>query len=362
MAQLRSNSLRYRDALAVQHDRLQVSEWMRRLHDPNHSCPVCGNVLETTEHQLVELLSSLKRIEETATQLELVPAAFDREFERVGSEIGSLTEKLRGIQIRRSALERMSEDAKGRQYSLMQISRFIGNLEGDLRTFERLGQDGELRDEVEELRARIQRLAREVSEGEIRERIKRALDAVDANAARLLPRLDTERPYDPVSLSIEELSVMVKGVDREDWLWEIGSGSNWLSYHLAMSLGLQQFFLATESCPVPGLLVYDQPSQVYFPKRLVDRGTGDSVGEVEPELADEDVEAVRIAYGAMADVAAQSKGQLQIIVLDHAPESIWSGFRGVHKVEEWRGGLKLVPEAWIRPPQGPSAVVGDTGA
>lgn len=347
MAQLRSNSLRYREALGIQQDRLQVSEWLARLYDPNHNCPVCGNVLETTERQLAELLASLKNIEQTATQLALVPAAFDRESARVGAEIASVTEKLRGIQIRRSALERMSEEAKGRQYSLMQISRFIGNLEGDLRTFGQLGQDSELKTELEGLRARVVLLAREISEGEIRERLKRALEAVDANAARLLPRLDTERPSDPVSLSTQELSVAVKGVERVDWLWEIGSGSNWLSYHLAISLGLQQFFLSRDSSPVPGLLVYDQPSQVYFPKRLVDRGTSLDAAEADPELPDEDVEAVRTAYRVMSDVAVQSKGLLQIIVLDHAPESIWSGLSGVHKVEEWRRGLKLVPEEWL---------------
>jgi hypothetical protein len=86
---------------------------------------------------------------------------------------------------------------------------------------------------------------------------------------------------------------------------------------------------------------------VYFPKRLVDRGTSLDAAEADPELPDEDVEAVRTAYRVMSDVAVQSKGLLQIIVLDHAPESIWSGLSGVHKVEEWRRGLKLVPEEWL---------------
>lgn len=56
--------------------------------------------------------------------------------------------------------------------------------------------------------------------------------------------------------------------DREDFLWEMGSGSNWLAYDVAMSLALQQFFLSLTNSPVPGLLIYDQPSQVYFPKTL----------------------------------------------------------------------------------------------
>lgn len=44
-------------------------------------------------------------------------------------------------------------------------------------------------------------------------------------------------------MSITELTVKVAGRDREDFLWEIGSGSNWLTYHLAVLIALQQFFM-----------------------------------------------------------------------------------------------------------------------
>jgi hypothetical protein len=44
----------------------------------------------------------------------------------------------------------------------------------------------------------------------------------------------------------------------EDFLWEIGSGSNWLSYHMAITLALHQFFLSLPSCPVPNFIVNDQ--------------------------------------------------------------------------------------------------------
>jgi hypothetical protein len=58
---------------------------------------------------------------------------------------------------------------------------------------------------------------------------------------------------------------------RDDFLWEIGSGSNWVSYHVAVTLGLQEYFLRLKDCPVPNFLIYDQPSQVYFPRRLAER-------------------------------------------------------------------------------------------
>ncbi len=66
---------------------------------------------------------------------------------------------------------------------------------------------------------------------------------------------------------ISDLTVKVIRGTRDDYLWEIGSGANWLAYHVALTLALQVFFLGLPHHPVPGLLIYDQPSQVYFPRR-----------------------------------------------------------------------------------------------
>jgi hypothetical protein len=192
----------------------------------------------------------------------------------------------------------------------------------------------------------VKALEGQISEGAIKEKVKRALKRVGQYAGKLLPDLDTERPNDPISLSINDLSIKVEGLNREDYLWEIGSGSNWLSYHIAVSLALQQFFLELETSPVPSLLVYDQPSQVYFPKRLADKPS-ETATEKELSLKDEDVEALKKVFNIFSKVVGEEKGNLQIIVLDHAPESIWGSIPNTHCVAEWREGKKLVPDEWL---------------
>jgi Protein of unknown function (DUF3732) len=118
---------------------------------------------------------------------------------------------------------------------------------------------------------------------------------------------------------------------------------NWLSYHVAVTLALQEYFLNLRDCPVPGFLVYDQPSQVYFPRRLAERP--DDQPE-EATLRDQDVEAVRRIFNGMSTAIAQTKGKLQIIVLDHASEAVWSTIRLIHSVEEWRDGRALILPEW----------------
>jgi hypothetical protein len=343
MVQLKNTAAQYRAAIAVQQDRLHVSAWLRQQEADQHACPICGNDLNGARATLDELLSELQRVEETSTRFGSVPASFDREFERVRAEVSELTERLRGIRIRQAALEKQSAEARQRQYSLLMASRFLGRLEADLKTLDSVGQDSDLTSEVADLQQRVSALEAEISEAQIQRLIRNALARVNANVSRLMPVLDAERPNDPVALSETELTIKVIGGSREDFLWEIGSGSNWLSYHIATTLGLHQYFLTITDSPVPNLIVYDQPSQVYFPKRLAGIDTDESG---EPVWQEPDVAAVRKALDTIARVIAQAKGRLQAIVLDHASEPIWRGLGGIHLVEDWRNGRTLVPKQW----------------
>jgi hypothetical protein len=112
-------------------------------------------------------------------------------------------------------------------------------------------------------------------------------------------------------------------------------------------LALHQYFLAQSRSPVPALLVLDQPSQVYFPKRVLSRTEDEEADEEEPRLRDEDVDAVRMAFDVMGKVALKAKGKLQLIVLDHASRDVWGDVEGVVGLPEWRNGVKLVPMEWL---------------
>ena len=346
MEQLRQTATQYKGQLQVQRDRLKVAEWLAGLHTDEHACPICGQQVPAEHQGLQALLHALDSIERSAGQFVGVPAAFDRELQRVRGDLRIATEQLEGIRHRIRVLSHESEAAKALQDATLESSRFVGRLEQALEHYERLGEDGELASEVDALRERVRALEAEVQEGEIERRSKRALEQVAAMAGRLLPGLDAEWPNDPIKLSIKDLTVSVVRREREDYLWEIGSGSNWLSYHLAVMVALQQYFLSLPSSAVPTFLIFDQPSQVYFPKRLAERD-GEERDSPEQELGDQDVAAVRKAFKVLADATSEARGALQIIVLDHATDTVWGGIEPLNLVAEWRNGGKLVPEDWI---------------
>jgi hypothetical protein len=342
MEQLRATAAQYKDQLGVQRDRLKVAEWLGQIHTEDQSCPICGQLMQDEQHTLQPLLNTLSELERAAGEGSGIPAAFDRELQRVRNELRAATEQLDGVRHRIHALTRVSEAAKARQDATLQASRFVGRLEQALEHYERLGSDDGVAAEVANLRERVRELEAEVREGDIQRRTGLALKHVSGLIQKVMPALDAERPDDPVSLSVTDLTVRVAGRDREDALWEIGSGSNWLSYHLAVSLGLQQFFLELRNSPVPSFLVLDQPSQVYFPKQL---SPAQSQGDAVP-YGDEDVEAVRKIFTALASAVRNTGGRLQIIVLDHATHTVWGDVEPLNVAAEWRGGAKLVPEEW----------------
>lgn len=347
MNRMRVGADQYDAAIRLQRGRLQLSSWLIEHTDDQADCPMCGSHTDSAKAKLHALSARLREVEAEAGVDNEVPAAFDRELQRVTTEIGQTTERLRSVQIRKRALSGRSDEARQRQFAAQRAERFVGNLEAALDLHRRLGSDSELVEEVARLRELVHQLEGELREQDVESRKRRALAAINTNAGRLLPSLDVESPNDPISLEINDLTIKVHGTDRDDYLSEIGSGSNWLAYHLAVLLALHQYFLAQRNSPVPALLVLDQPSQVYFPKRVVTRVEEEGVDEEEPRLRDEDVDAVRMAFDVMGKVVLGAKGQLQLIVLDHASQDVWGDVAGVVGLPEWRNGVKLVPMEWL---------------
>jgi hypothetical protein len=346
MNRMRVGVQQYDAALSVQRGRLQLSSWLMSHASDESDCPMCGSHTDSAKRKLQVLSQRLEEVETAADadKDKEVPAAFDRELQRVTTDVGNATERLRAVQIRKRALTGRSKEANEQQFSAKRTERFIGNLESSLDLHRQLGSDSELVGEVGTLKETVLALEGELREQDVEARKRRALRTINANAGKLLPHLDIENPNDPISLEINDLTIKVLGSERDDYLSEIGSGSNWLSYHLAVLLSLHQFYLTQKNSPVPAFLVLDQPSQVYFPKHVASR---DLESQEDPKIRDEDVDAVRKAFEVMGSVVQGEKGKLQLIVLDHASSEVWGGIDGVVGLPEWRGGTKLVPMEWL---------------
>jgi len=343
LGRLREGAGGFRDALALQRDRLEISKWLRE-QSGGGGCPICGSEGRPSMNVLHDLAKNYAEIEATSNTISEIPTAVDREVQDLRNRIDNNLEKLSAIRRHKKALGETSSEAKNRQFQSLTIAHFLGQLTQAIHLYDEVGDDGELASDIVNLNSQIKKIDGQINKAEIERRKTEALGQISDIISKLMPLLDNDHHLDKATLVLDDLTLQITGDDGDSFLWNIGSGSNWLSYHLSIMLALQTFFLKTRDNPVPGLLVFDQPSQVYFPEQLVRRST-DKVSEPEWN-SDEDKKAVRLAFTLLGKVVKEHAGNLQIIVLDHAPLEVWEHLSNVTLAANWRTGEKLVPTTW----------------
>jgi hypothetical protein len=203
-----------------------------------------------------------------------------------------------------------------------------------------MNQDESLKTRLQELGDRIANLLLEVDESVLEKRKRAALQKISDEMTKMLFAFGVEGAQDPAELNTRELTLQISRSGRRDYLAEVGSASNWLGYHLSILLSLHLYFLSLERDPVPGFLMLDQPSQVYFPTKLAGK-------KKDIDLDEDDRFRVRAIFIELARVVSSTKGKLQLIVVDHAGKDIWGDLPGVHPVGDWRGQTRLIPQSWI---------------
>lgn len=341
MLQLKDSLGDYEGSLKIQLQRLEISTWLKELATTTGTCPFCNSDHIEAKVELDALCAAIAEIEKSADDIKAMPAAFDRELHLVQKDIDELVEKLTAVR-KRIAVEsgKIASDSD-KKYTLSSISRFLGRMETSLQTFNKIGRDGELERQILELIARIEGLSAIVNEAQIRSKINAAISYINQKIGEIVKTLDAEHPDDPVQFLDKDLTIKVRSSSgRDDYLWEIGSASNWLAYHLATILAFQNFFQIRGKVAVPNFVVFDQPSQVYFPQQI-------NTEEEKTEIKDEDKEAVRKIFTAIDSYLKQNNYAVQIIITEHADSDIWGNIEAVHLVERWRGNKKLIPEEWL---------------
>jgi len=349
MKQLSSSIGQYDYSLQIQLNRLNISTWLRTMaHADESTCPICGNVHSYSISVLDDLCNAIEEIEQTAGDMKVVPAAFEREIQIVDEEIQHLSEKMSAIRRRIDEESGKYHDNADKKYTLNNVARFLGRMEIAIQTYDRIGSDSELEQKIQGIDTRLSELRKIVNENEIEKKIKAALRYIESEANKIVSGLDAERPDDPIEFIIKDLTICIKNASgRSDYLWEIGSASNWLAYHIALSLAFQKFFQERGVISMPSFLVFDQPSQVYFPQKLARRNEEDSIDD-QVNLEDEDKKAVQKIFTTLSKYIVDTEAKVQILVMEHADKDVWGEIENIHLVKRWRGNNeKLVPLEWV---------------
>jgi prefoldin subunit 5 len=306
--------------------------------DQGHICPLCSQTIENgseipgvveVKATFESLSSRLDSVVRATPQVERAVAELDERLRKIQERLSTNRLEMEAV---RDADERVAltqDDATKRVHILGRISLYLESLP-DLPDTQALNQ------EVESLRAQASILESELSDELVRERLDSVTSILSQRMTKWARELELEHSTSPLRFDLKNLTIVADTADGPVPMARMGSGENWVGYHLIAHLALHQWFVE-RALPVPHFLFFDQPSQVYFPSEKDVDGSLSVVSE------DDRVAVSRMFQLIFTAVRAVAPG-LQVIVTEHA--DINEEWYHTAVIERWRGGLKLIPEDW----------------
>lgn len=346
--QLSDSEEQYGNALTLQKERLRSVGWFEDKIKDKNNCPFCGSTSHSAAKEVENLLKVTKDILRASKSTTNAQDVLDKEIANIRKQLRILESRLNIIRDHRRLIESKSEDLRAKRQTLNEVYRFVGRFEQSLENYSITQQDSQLVEELTRLGSRISYLESKLSSSDEENRRRAALDYISKNISIYAKCIGAERFEDPVHLDLTNLTVRIssRGKSNEDYLWEIGSGANWMGYHISTLLALHQYFLSLESCPVPNFLVIDQPSQVYFPERWPHDLDPKNPNNQPYEPNSGDIECVHKIFRTLSEGLVRMDNKLQLLVIEHADEMTWRGIENINLVERWRNGKALIPLDW----------------
>ena len=280
-------------------ERLGISRWIKENTQGENYCPICGNKGHPLANAEIEKICTALEMYEKITPSALpVPAEFEREKFALKKDLEYLIVKKTDLQKRFDLLRAKDEEAQKYHQRTRDMFLFLGQLKYTVELIERLsGTDG-VEGIIKNLEERKRQLEKIVSATQMQNMLNRALQEIGTLTLDRLRTLDVDDNYKKIApkFSLKELGIQVYGNDGTlHFLAEVGSASNWVSFHLAFTCALQEYFISQTNpvSSVPSFTIYDQPSQVYFPRVRKDVDVDPKYEKDEDEIA---VKSIRQNY------------------------------------------------------------------
>lgn len=322
-----------------QEARLASIGLLEETHVAPDVCPVCDSHLTVP-------VPSIREIRESLTGIEGQLASVRRDSPRLQERIGNLEARRANIEeqlrtVQRQIAQRVEDNERLRiqQNQFTEQARIAGRIAYYLENVRTVASDSSLHQTIDRLKAEVAELEQALDDDAMETRLETALSLLSRDLTAYASSLGLEHGENPLRLDRKHLTVVADTVDGPLALSQMGSGENWVGYHVAAHLSLHKLF-RNRKRPTPSFLMLDQPSQAHYPPEQ------DQEGKI-AGLPDEDQAAVHRLFEELWRYSGEMQGQMQIIVTDHV-ELLETWFRD-SIVERWRDGIKLIPPNWSEP-------------
>lgn len=324
----------YSTEMEFQKERLDSLNIFDITKKTSSTCPLCESKLEEEISQVNSIQNSIQNL---AKSLE----GIRKEKPNIQKYMNSLEDKRRKTIFNRdqiltqidSILKIQQEEQNLRNIQMLK-SEIIGKIKFWLESVDISDENSALKNTIKNKKQKIEEIEKILDDSLIERKTEKALSEISTLMTSWSKDLGLEHSEYPIKLDLKKLTLIIERDGSPISLRNTGSGKNWMGYHVIVHLALHQFFIK-HSRPVPRFIIFDQPSQVYYPQ--------DKTAKI--KLSNDDEESLAKVFNLIFDTVENSKGQLQVIITEHAEPSDERFQSNI--LERWRNGEKLIPLDWI---------------
>jgi Protein of unknown function (DUF3732) len=332
----------FESAVNEQAYRLKSIGLFQKFEKTQELCPVCDTPHDGNTKFETVITSAL---DDLTNKLEGV----GRSKPRVSGYVSQLKDEQSkiGLQLKRTkiAINNIREqDHELARYEELNIkrARLSGKVALYVDSIDWNKDSSDLVNQINLLEEQINVLSDKLDPEALQEKFNAQLNCIAEDMTLWAKELKLEHSEYRIRLDAKKLTVVADTPYGSVPLSNMGSGENWVGYHLVTYLALAKWFIK-QSRPVGRFIFFDQPTQVYFP---ADRSETGDLSEIE---RDEDRQAVKYMYQWIFQIVELLSPDLQVIITDHADiDEDW--FQDAVRDHKWRSDYALIPRHWYEMP------------
>ncbi|WP_034456916.1 DUF3732 domain-containing protein [Buttiauxella noackiae] len=347
--QLLSKGNDFAQAVKKEKEHIIGFKWLKDKIAPEGKCIACGsktNALLTVVDNLERHVSKINIMSDVLFDNPIA----DKELIKAKKELRDYQDELSSLRKEKLHLEKID---KGTNDSLNKIYVLIGKIQETLSSLNKVKNTDDVSEQITQLNKPLNLLNNYFLASNKESRESLIYSEINTLIEKYSDEFKLERRGN-ISLDKKELTLSFKENknSRSEYLWEVGSGANWMGYHISSFLAFHEFLSHKDRNHLPpfSFLVIDQPSQVYFPSTASGENTLDNMSSNEniKITRQSDIIATRRIFEILSKAIKENNYYFQVIVLEHADKSIWGKVENTYEAACWKDeGDGLIPRSWL---------------
>lgn len=327
-------------------DSKRISEWI--LNDEYLQSEVVRTNDSYANMIYNQIVNALRKEEVGILFYENIKVSLDKEYYMLLEEEQKLIDKLDYVRKCIKKFVNESSEIKMNLDILEELYRYVGELDNYIKLYEIMLNDSTLDEQLTDLNIKKSYYESLIDESIISDKYDSFDMYLKGTLETILDNLNVEYKGEMVWFDSKKIEFKFACTKSGVSLSKIGSGSNFVEYHVAMAFLLHIYIqnCVKHKCTFDFIFL-DQPSEAYFPSKE------ENAQEKTDKEKNNDNLCLKAMFKTISNLRDYHASSLQVVVTEHADEGFWKNSEGIFhstniKIIDWKkNGEKLIPISWI---------------